>query len=87
MDKRAETVRIGEMSLRIPGLSAGEGRAFGVDVLRRVAKHLPGGGTSHHLGVLDLKVRIPEGTPRSRVAETVADAICRGLNNAAKDGS
>ena len=87
MDKRAETVRIGEMSVRIPGLSAGEGRAFGVDVLRRVAERLASGGAPRSLGALDIKVRIPEGTPRHRLAETVADAICRGLNNAAKDGN
>jgi hypothetical protein len=79
MDNRAETVRIGELSLRIPGLSAGEGRALGAEVMRRVAERLPGKGASRSLSALDIKVKIPEGTPRHRLAETVADAILRGL--------
>lgn len=79
MDKRAETVHIGELQMRVPGLSAGEGRAFGREVMRRVAQRLPAGGQNRALAAMDLKVRIPAGTPRHRLAETVADAILKGL--------
>ena len=78
-DNHTETVRIGELLLRVPGLSAQEGRTFSREVMQRVAQRLPDQGKVQSLGALDIKVRISEGTPRHRLVETVADAILRGL--------
>lgn len=72
-------MRVNELRLRVPGLSAEEGRAFGEDVARRVAETLSQQMNPRQLGALTLKVRLPAGTPHNQVAGAVAKAILRGL--------
>jgi hypothetical protein len=74
-----ETVRIEEMRLRVPGLSADEVHGLGEEVARRVVDGLPGGHGSRRLGALSLRVTVPEGTSRDRMASLIAEAILRGV--------
>lgn len=74
-----ETVRIEEMRLRIPGLSAEEARTLGQDVARLLSEQLPRSGPTRHLGLLDLRTNIPQGTPRDRLAELIVQAIKKSL--------
>jgi hypothetical protein len=74
-----ETVHIDELYLRVPGLSMDEARRLSEEVTRRVADALPGHGRAGHLGALDLRVTIPHGTPRDRLALVVAEKILLGL--------
>jgi hypothetical protein len=71
----AETVRIDDLHLRVPGLSVEEARQMGEEVARRVAEALPVHGRKERLGVLDLRLSIPYGTPRDRLAALIARAI------------
>ena len=52
----ADTVRIDELVLRLPGRSAEEGRSLALEVVRRVAGGLPLGVEDKHLGRLELRV-------------------------------
>jgi hypothetical protein len=74
-----ETVRIGELHLRVPGLSREEARQMGEEVARRVADGLPSCGCVSQLGALDLRLSIPRATPRDRLAENIAQAIIEKL--------
>ena len=71
----AETVRIDELSLRVPGISTEEARRLGEDVARRIASALPPDGRTEHLGALDLRVSIPHGMPRDQLAIAIARGI------------
>jgi hypothetical protein len=74
-----ENVRIANFRLRVPGMSAEEGRFFGEDVVRRAAEALPQQIKSSHLGALNLRVNISASTPRDQIARMVAKMILRGL--------
>ncbi len=74
-----ETVRIDELHLRVPGLSAEEARRLGEEVAWRMADALPVEGRVEHLGALDLRLTVPSGTPRDRLAEEIARAILQKL--------
>lgn len=73
------TVRIGELQLRVPGLTADEASGFGEEVSRRVADRLPRQGESRELGALELSVALPHGASRSQMASLIAEAILKGL--------
>ena len=74
-----EAVRIDELRLRVPGLSAEEGRALGTEVARRISEALPQQGRAEHLGALEVRLAIPAGTPANRLAERVAEEIAKRL--------
>ena len=74
-----ETLRIEEMQLRVPGLSAEEGHTLGQEVAHRVADGLPDQVRPLQLSALDLRVTVPTGTPRGRLAPSIAEAILKGL--------
>jgi len=76
---RGERARIHDLHLRVPGLNREEAGRFGREVARRVAEGLPP-GRRLELGALDLRVRVPAGTPRDRLAKLVADRILVGLS-------
>lgn len=76
---KAEFVDIQEMVLRVPGLSEEEARMLGQEVAERVADGLSPEGSRKELGVLDLRVGIPQGTPRQRLGMAIAEAIIKGL--------
>jgi len=63
------------LRLRVPGLDAEDGRRLGDEVAHRIAGGLPGDVRPQELGALDLRVMIPSGTPRERLAVLIAEAI------------
>jgi hypothetical protein len=67
------------MRLRIPGLSVEEARAVGHDVARLLSEQLPSSQRTRHLGALDLRANIAQGTPRERLAELIVQAIKKSL--------
>lgn len=70
-----EILRIKELRLRIPGLSAEEARGLGDEVAQRIADRLPDGARPQQLGALDLRVMVPTGTERDRLALLIAEAV------------
>lgn len=70
-----ETLRIEQLRLRIPGLSGEEARELGSEVAQRVADGLPTGAGPQQLGALDLRVMLPTGTERDRLATLIAEAV------------
>lgn len=75
----ADIVKIDEMSLNIPDLSQEAANILGRDVIRRVSQKLPERIRSRRLASLDVQVSIPQGTPTERLAEMIAEQICRSL--------
>ncbi|MBN1875042.1 MAG: hypothetical protein JXA33_12490 [Anaerolineae bacterium] len=74
-----EQVRIDRMRLRVPGLDAECADSLGREVVQHVANGLPAEMRPRRLGALDVRVTIPVGTPRDRLAMVIAEAILRGL--------
>jgi GGDEF domain-containing protein len=75
----AESVRIDELILRAPGLTEEEARRMGEEVARRISGSLPVQGRVARLGALELRLTIPYGIPRERLAEQIAQAILEKL--------
>ena len=70
---------IEELHLRVPGISAEEAQQLGQRVALLLAERLPHSAHSQHLGALDLRTTIAEGTPRERLAEIIASEITKSL--------
>jgi hypothetical protein len=75
----ADEVRIDELHLRVPGLSQDDGRRLGEEVARQVADQLPTGGRIEELGALSVRLTVPEGTSRDRLAAAIANLILERL--------
>jgi hypothetical protein len=73
----SDEIRIDQLCLRIPGLTGQEARRLGEEVTRRVAEALPLLGRVEHLGLLDLRIYVPSGTCRERLAERIAEEILK----------
>jgi hypothetical protein len=72
-------LRIGELRLRVAGLSRDEARHLGEQVARRVAGRVTQHGRLGQLGALEMRLALPSGTPRDLLAHMVADRIVFGL--------
>lgn len=70
---------IEELVLRVPGMNSDEARSLGNEVALIVADGLPVERGVRKLDALDLRVAVPSGASRSRVARLIAEAILRGL--------
>jgi hypothetical protein len=75
----AETIRIDELHLRVPGLGREEARRLGEEVARRLAEELPREGRPQRLASLDLRTSVPATTPRAGLADAIVRAIRRSL--------
>lgn len=73
------TVQIDRLHLRIPGLSREEATRLGADVAEQIAQSLPSDGRHEHLGALDMRVSIQQGTPRDDLARVIAGSILEKL--------
>ena len=73
-------VRIEHWRLRIPGLTEPEARRLGAEVARRVAERLPLEGRTERLGRLDLRLSIPAGVPKDRLASKIAEELLKKLS-------
>jgi hypothetical protein len=69
------TVRINELRIRVPGMSAEEGRMLGDQIMRIVTDCLPKKPGNRELAALDLKVQIRPGTSRNEMVQIVANKI------------
>ena len=75
----SDEIRIDQLRLRIPGLTEQEARTLGEEIAQRVAGSLPAHGRTEHLGSLDLRIFVPTGTSRDRLAERIAEEILKRL--------
>ncbi len=73
------TVQIGELHLRIPGLSREEAQRMGADVAQRISDSLPGKGRRERLGALEMRLSLQSETPRDGLAEMIANSILEKL--------
>jgi hypothetical protein len=73
------TVHIGELHLRIPGVSREEAQRMGEDVAQRISESLPANGRRERLGALDMRVSIQPGTPRDQLARLIVRSILEKL--------
>jgi hypothetical protein len=71
----ANTLKIDDFHLKIPGLTPQEAHHVANEAAQRLAGRLPDPMTALHLGALDLRLTVPRGTPRNRVADLIVDAI------------
>jgi hypothetical protein len=75
----SDLVKIDEMCLNIPGLNQEAANMLGRDVIRHVGQKLPEKIRSRRLASLNVQVSIPQGTPTERLAEVIAEQICKSL--------
>ena len=73
------SVKIDEMRLRVQRIGADEARGFGEDVARRIADGLAVREGSRRLGALSVRVPVPVGASRDRMATLIAEAILKGF--------
>jgi type IV pilus biogenesis protein CpaD/CtpE len=74
-----ETVRIGQLRLRIPGVSAAQAKRLGQEIVRRVALGVTTEGRAEHLGAIELRISMPAGASESMLAERIAEEVLRQL--------
>ena len=72
-------VQIDRLRLNISGLNKDEAEDLKRDVQILIQLYLPEQVTYRRLSALNLKVCLPEGTPRDRLAELIARQICECL--------
>jgi Mg2+/Co2+ transporter CorB len=75
----AEVVRIDGLLLRLPGLSEEEARRVAGEVMQRIAERIPDAGKEFNFGRLDLRISVPQGIGRDRLAKEIAQEILRKL--------
>ena len=75
----SDEMRIDQLRLRVPGLTEQEARQLGEEIARRVADSLPSQGRVEHLGLLDLRIAVPAGTSKDRLAQRIAEEILKRL--------
>jgi len=74
-----DRVRIERLSLRVVGLDRDCARSLGREFLAPLQAQLPERLPSRHLARLKVRVQVPVGTPRERLAALVAERIREGL--------
>lgn len=75
----SELIRIDELRLRIPGLTEHEARRLGQEIARRVAEELPPESRTERLSLLELRIPLPTGVPKDRLAARIAQEIVKKL--------
>ena len=75
----ADEVLIEQFRIRIPGLDRHEAALLGEAVCELVAAGLPAGFAPVHLSALMVRLELPVGTPRYRLAEAIAAGVLERL--------
>jgi hypothetical protein len=76
----AERIHIGELRIRVPGLSQAAARALGERVAKDVAAGLAAGGELRQsLGGVRIQVAMPRETGTGQLSGEIARAILRSL--------
>lgn len=73
------TVQIGKLHLRIPGVSREDAWCLGENVAHHMAQNLPSTARSEKLGALDIRVTLRPATSRGQIARLVAKAVLEKL--------
>lgn len=76
---RASAVRIGSISLAVPGTSRQHGLDVAHDVVRRIAAAVPPTAAVRALGTVRITVTAPPGATPAQMSELIAAAIARSL--------
>jgi hypothetical protein len=74
--------RLDELVLRLPGVPPADARRIGEAVARRVAERLAERHASADVGALELRLRLPAGTPDDRMVDEIAGAVLARLTGA-----
>ncbi len=72
-------VQIDQLTIRVPGMGAAEGRRLGEEVARRVADRLPDGAAGRRLEEVHVRLTAPPGADPNQLADRIADQIVRQL--------
>lgn len=72
------TLRIDELSLRVPGLNPRDAQRFAEQVAQQLAAQLPGTLAPRQIGTLQLKLKSPQGS-RSELPTTIARSLARKI--------
>ncbi len=75
----AERVHIGELKIRVPGVSQPAARELGRQVASEIAAGLPPGSHIPDLGAVRIRVAIPAGTAPEQMSAAIARAILGSL--------
>jgi hypothetical protein len=75
----AERVHIGELKIRVPGLSQSAARELGRQVEAEIAAGLPPGRAIRHLGAVHIRVTMPAGAALDEMPAAIARAILGSL--------
>ena len=75
----AERIHIGELRIRLPGLSQSAARELGRQVAAEIAAGLPPGAPMGHLGAVHIRVTMPTGAAPHQMPAAIALAILRSL--------
>ncbi len=71
---RSRSIRINEMRLRVPGLSARDAQRLAESVAQRLAEN-PGGLRSRSIPAIGLRIRSSKSDSVEQLAETIAARI------------
>jgi hypothetical protein len=72
-------VKIGDLRIRVPGLSADQARSFASDVARMVSEGLPSPAQTRDLEQVRVRVSVPQGSSHETLRASVAKAIREAL--------
>jgi hypothetical protein len=75
----AERVHIGELRLRVPGVSVPAARELGRQVAAEIAAALPPGSQTPDLGAVRIRITMPPGASPEQMPARIARAILGGL--------
>lgn len=75
----AERVHIGELKLRVPGISAPAARELGKQVASEIAAALQPGTRLPKSGAVRIRVTVPAGISTEQMSAGIAHAILRSL--------
>jgi hypothetical protein len=75
----AERVHIGELKLRVPGISRLAARELGRQVASEIAAALQPGTRISDVGAVRIRVAMPAGTSPEQMPARIARAILRSL--------
>ncbi len=75
----AETIRIDELHLRIPGLGREEARRVGEEVAKRLSRELPHVARTQRLASLDLTAAVRAGASGESLVDAIVLAVHRSL--------
>jgi hypothetical protein len=74
-----ETVFIGQLHLRVPGLDRAQAVALADQVARHLAAAVPGKGKAQSLGALKIRLKVAQGSSPAALASTIATTIAEYL--------